>query len=385
MENVEAVMNGDNRELSKARAWERGFWQGKRVLLTGHTGFKGAWLALWLHRAGAQVTGFSLPAPAAESAIWRNTQAMLTDGGLADLRGDIRDRTALDAAIAQSQPEIVFHLAAQAIVLDSYQVPEETWDVNVMGTLHALQAVARHSQGHGNPVTFLGITSDKCYENREWSWGYRENDPLGGKDPYSASKAACELLLASWRHSFGAAGDVRVASARAGNVIGGGDSAPHRIVPDVLEAFSRGVPVQVRNPRSTRPYQHVLEPLSGYLLLARFVHEQGARFEQAYNFGPDANGEKSTEWLATTAARLWGSDAQVTLAASAVQAHEAGSLMLDSGKARKELGWAATWQTADALAAAIAWHRAAQAGNGVAEAQRQIELYETQQPFVAAA
>ena len=333
--------------------WNPDFWVGRRVLLTGHTGFKGAWLAGWLCRLGAEVTGFSLPAPARESPAWQAIGPSLCASGLQDLRGDIRNPQALDQAVAQAQADVVLHLAAQALVLDSYAAPEITWDTNVMGSLHLLQALARHK----HPATFIGITSDKCYENQEWVWGYRETDALGGHDPYSSSKAAMEILLASWRRSFGAAANIRVASARAGNVIGGGDGAANRIVPDLLHAFTQRSPAIVRRPHSVRPYQHVLEPLAGYLRLAQCVHENGHRFEQAYNFGPAAGDERSTQWLAQTAAACWGPDARLQFASTS-QPHEAGLLMLDSAKARQELGWLPCWSAHEAIHASVDWHRA---------------------------
>lgn len=352
--------------------WNPEFWRGRRVLLTGHTGFKGAWLAGWLYRLGAVVTGFSLPAPNYESPAWQAIGPSLCASGLQDLRGDIRNPQALDQAVAQARADVVLHLAAQALVLDSYAAPEITWDTNVMGSLHLLQALARHK----HPATFIGITSDKCYENQEWVWGYRETDPLGGHDPYSSSKAAMEILLASWRRSFGAAANIRVATARAGNVIGGGDGAANRIVPDLLHAFASQSPGLVRRPQSVRPYQHVLEPLAGYLRLAQCVHEHGHRFEQAYNFGPAAGDERSTQWLAETAAACWGPDARMQYA-NTPQLHEARLLMLDSAKARQELGWHPRWNAHEAIHAAVDWHRTwlQSPQQAVAEAFRQIDIY----------
>ncbi len=364
-------------------AADAGFWRGRRVLLTGHTGFKGAWLAAWLHRMGADVTGFSLPAPAYESPAWRALQPTLVAAGCTDLRGDVCDTAALDAAVREADASVVLHLAAQAIVLESYAAPEATWNTNVMGTLHLLQAVARH----GRPATVIGVTSDKCYENREWAWGYRENDALGGHDPYSASKAAMEILLASWRRSFGAQAGIRVASARAGNVIGGGDGAAHRILPDLMNAFSRGEPAVVRRPDSVRPYQHVLEPLSGYLRLARILHEQGDSYAQAYNFGPPAGDACTTRWLAEVAAAQWGDGAAVQYPSAGQQPHEAGTLMLDSAKARQELGWSPRWTAREAVLATIDWHRAwlvGQSAETTAETLRQIDNYIHGSSYVSA-
>ena len=352
--------------------WNPDFWRGRRVLLTGHTGFKGAWLAGWLHRLGAVVTGFSLPAPASESPAWQAIGPSLCASGMQDLRGDIRNSQAIDQVVAQAHADVVMHLAAQALVLESYACPEVTWDTNVMGSLHMLQALARHQ----HPATFIGITSDKCYENQEWVWGYRETDSLGGHDPYSSSKAAMEILLTSWRRSFGATANIRVASARAGNVIGGGDGAANRIVPDLLHAFAQRLPAIVRRPYSIRPYQHVLEPLAGYLRLAQFVHEHGPRFEHAYNFGPASGDERSTQWLAETAAACWGSDARLQYA-DTPQPHEASFLMLDSAKARRELGWLPCWSAHEAIHAAVDWHRAwlKSPQQAVAETFRQLDNY----------
>ncbi len=359
--------------IASARGWDTAFWRGRRVLLTGHTGFKGSWLATWLVKLGAQVTGFSLPAPAAESLHWRGCGGDLVALGFTDLRGDIND-TSIRDAVRQAQPELVLHLAAQAIVLDSYERPVDTWQTNVMGTLNVLQALG----GRGAPATFVGVTSDKCYENKGRVWGYRENDPLGGKDPYSASKAACEILLASWRQSYSESTGVLVASARAGNVIGGGDDSPHRIMPDLMRAFAAGEPALLRNPHATRPYQHVLEPLSGYLTLARALHEN-PRFAQAWNFGPLPESEQRTAWLAEATARTWGGDARFTVRDAAVVAPtEAQLLMLDSSKARHELGWIPRWNLQQAVTETVAWHKAAndQLNRTMAETLAQIDRYE---------
>lgn len=362
---------------------DREFWRTRRVLLTGHTGFKGAWLAAWLRHMGAEVTGFSLPAPAYESPAWRALWPMLAEGGFTDLRGDVCDQAALHAAVRQADASVVLHLAAQAIVLDSYALPEQTWNTNVMGTLNVLQAMARH----GHPAVIIGVTSDKCYENREWAWGYRENDVLGGHDPYSASKAAMEILLASWRSSFGSKTGIRVASARAGNVIGGGDGAAHRILPDLMNAFSSGKPALVRRPDSVRPFQHVLEPLSGYLRLARILHEQDDSYAQAYNFGPPAGDACTTRWLAEAAAVQWGDGATVQYPPAGQQPHEAGTLMLDSAKARQELDWSPRWTAREAVLATIDWHRVwlkGQSAETTAETLRQIDHYTHGRSYVSA-
>lgn len=368
------------REPLKSDAWDPAFWAGRRVLLTGHTGFKGAWLLLWLSRLGARVTGMSLPSPSRESLIF---QAIASDAaalGAVDLRGDLTRADDVARCVERSDPEVVFHLGAQAIVLESYQDPMACWNVNVMGTLGLLQALG----ARGKPCVFIGVTSDKCYENQDWAWGYRENDPLGGADPYSASKAACEILLSSWRRSFSSSSGVRVAGARAGNVIGGGDNAPNRIMPDLLNAFCERRPAIIRNPHSTRPYQHVLEPLSGYMALARAVHERPGSRERSYNFGPDADGEKQTLWLAQTAADLWGAGAELLIDPPANAPHEARALMLDSALARRELGWSPAWSARDAVAASIAWRQRWERSPALAaqESARQIEAYERGEAIV---
>ena len=334
--------------------FEARFWRGKRVWVTGHTGFKGSWLCAWLSGLGAQVLGTSLPAPARESLGWQACQGSLD---ALDARLDIQSGVELSALAKGFAPEIVFHLAAQAIVLDSHADMGGTWGPNVMGTLAVLQASA-----DAGAKAVVVATSDKCYKNKGWAWGYRENDELGGEDPYSASKAACELLVDSWRSSRGRREGVALASARAGNVIGGGDNAPWRLLPDMLSAFGSGVAGSCRNPDSTRPFQHALEPLSGYMLLARRLweqaHEGGAAFDEAFNFGPGADGERSARWLASRAAASWGEGARVEFGAGDASGREAKVLMLDSSKARSRLGWEPTWNASTAVELAVAWEKA---------------------------
>lgn len=358
----------------KSDAWDPAFWAGKRVLITGHTGFKGAWLFFWLSRLGARVSGFSLPSPSRESLAFEAVKARAEALGAIDLRGDLTRPSDIAEAVERSRPEVVFHLAAQAIVLDSYTDPVGSWEVNVMGALSLLQELGSAQR----ECVFIGVTSDKCYENQEWAWGYRESDPLGGSDPYSASKAACEIMLASWRRSFSEKTGVRVASARAGNVIGGGDNAPSRIMPDLLAAFSEGRPATLRNPDSTRPYQHVLEPLSGYMGLARAMVERPGAFERSYNFGPDSDGERKTLWLAETAAELWGQGAQTRVEPRPNAPREANVLMLDSSLARRELGWSPQWRAKDAVLASIAWHQSWRVSPELAaeQTEAQIKAYE---------
>ena len=356
-------------------AFDSGFWNAKRVWVTGHTGFKGAWLCAWLDKLGARVEGFSLPQPARESMAWGCVSGRLSR--VADARGDVRGFEDAKKRALAFKPQIVFHLAAQAIVLNSYLDLEANWGTNVMGSLSVLEASAA-----AGASSFVMVTSDKCYENKDWEWGYRESDELGGSDPYSASKAACEIMAQSWRRSKSAATGMLVASARAGNVIGGGDNAPHRIVPEMLAAFGQGEPGVVRNPNATRPFQHALEPLSGYMLLARRLYEQnlglaGPGHDSAFNFGPDSSGEKSSIWLAEHAAFAWGADARVEVAEKAQQnAKEARVLMLDSSKAKKTLGWRPTWDAAKAVQKAVEWEKARINSKAFEATQRQIEQFE---------
>jgi CDP-glucose 4,6-dehydratase len=326
-----------------------GFWKDRRVFITGHTGFKGGWLSLWLCSAGAEVHGFALAPP---------TKPNLFDvagagAGLAShTLGDIRDASALRHALAAAAPEVVFHLAAQPLVRRSYVDPVETYAVNVLGTVHLFEAVRACSTVRA----VVNVSTDKCYDNKEWAWGYREIEALGGRDPYSSSKACSELVTAAYRDSFLAASGIAVASARAGNVIGGGDWAADRLLPDFFRARDEGRTTDVRHPDAVRPWQHVLEPLSGYLLLARRLVEQGQNAAGAWNFGPADADAKPVRWILDyLAARVPGSRWQ---AQSEPQVHEAHHLKLDSAKARSQLGWAPAWNLATALDRAIEWHDA---------------------------
>lgn len=357
-----------------AGGFDPAFWGGKRVWVSGHTGFKGAWLCAWLSRLGATVMGTSLPAPARESLAWGEARSELALRGVADHRADIQGSAELAAALGRFKPEIALHLAAQAIVLDSYADMAGTWGANVMGTLSALEACA----GAGARAIVV-VTSDKCYRNKNWEWGYRESDELGGADPYSASKAACELLVESWRVSRARGEGIALGSARAGNVIGGGDNAPWRILPEMLAAFGRGEAGQVRNPASTRPFQHVLEPLSGYMLLARRLFEQaggGPAFDEPFNFGPGPEGERSAGWLADAAARAWGEGARVEKGPGEAGSREARALMLDSSKAAKRLGWRPTWGAEEAALMSALWEKARLAGSARAAMWGQIDQFE---------
>ncbi|MBF0369423.1 MAG: CDP-glucose 4,6-dehydratase [Magnetococcales bacterium] len=331
------------------------FWQGRSVTITGHTGFKGGWLALWLHRLGAQVHGYALSPPTDPNLF---SAARIPSLLASDQRADVADADCLKSALREAQPEVVFHLAAQPLVRESYRDPAGTLATNVMGTTHLLEAV-RETESVRAVVL---ITTDKVYENREWVHPYREVDRLGGRDPYSASKAAAELVAASYRQSFfdeKQGSQVRLATARAGNVIGGGDWARDRLVPDCLRAFAKGEPVALRFPGAVRPWQHVLEPLSGYLQLARqLVEPEGGAWAKAWNFGPDVGGDAPVGEVAESLARLWGEDARVSLDPATENPHEAHLLRLDHTLARQALGWQPRWSLHQALTQTVAWQKA---------------------------
>ena len=329
------------------------FWHGRRVLLTGHTGFKGGWLLLWLHMMGAKVHGYALPAATTPSLWVAARLAELTSSTLAD----ISDSTRVDATLTAFQPEVVLHLAAQPLVRASYGAPAETYATNVMGTVHLLEAVRRCTSVRAVVV----VTSDKCYDNREWPWPYRESDALGGHDPYSSSKACVELLCASWRASFLQGRRIALATARAGNVLGGGDWSPDRLVPDALRAWERGETLTLRHPRATRPWQHVLEPLHGYLLLAQSLAGEQEHTASAWNFGPDSEGVASVGDVIAQLSQLWQGTAPWHTEAQP-QPHEAGRLTLDSSKARLQLNWRPRWTLAQALARTTDWHNAWRSG-----------------------
>lgn len=352
------------------------FWQAKRVLLTGHTGFKGAWLALWLRRLGAQVTGLALPAePSSLGDVAEIEQQVNT------IRGDIRDLGVVKDAVRAADPHIVFHLAAQSLVRLSYQNPIDTIATNVLGTAHILEAVREAPQA----MAFVSVTSDKCYENREWAWPYRETDALGGHDPYSASKACAELITATWRNSFLSADRpgrpfLAVASVRAGNVIGGGDWAQDRLVPDCIRAFIAGEPVQIRHPRATRPWQHVLEPLCGYLLLAEQLSTSGREFARAWNFGPSVDDIQPVQQIVERLASAWGATATWRVA-EGFHAHEATSLAVDSTLARLHLGWHPRLPLPDALTWTASWYKQYDSGmNARALVEADITRYDSLRP-----
>lgn len=334
-------------------AINRAFWNGKRVFLTGHTGFKGSWLSLWLTDMGAQVHGYALTAPTAPNLFSvAEIEKRLTTSTMADIRND----GALKRAMQDARPEIVIHLAAQSLVRHSYAEPAETFAANVMGTVNLFEAVRRTT----SVKAVVNITSDKCYENREWVWPYRENEALGGYDPYSSSKACSELVTRAWRCSFLDTLGIQVASARAGNVIGGGDWATDRLVPDFLRALDTGRPLLVRSPLATRPWQHVFEPLSGYLILAEKLYTESAVFAEAWNFGPDEADCRSVQWIAEALCdRVSGA---AWMCESGQHPHEAHTLKLDSAKARARLGWQPRWKLQRGLNAVIDWHQAWKSG-----------------------
>jgi CDP-glucose 4,6-dehydratase len=339
---------------SETGSVDSAFWAGKRVFLTGHTGFKGSWLSLWLQQMGAQVTGFAL-APPTEPALFDVAKVA---AGMTSIIGDIRDAAVLERALLAADPEIVIHMAAQPLVRASYDDPIGTYATNVMGTAHLLDAVRRAPSVRAVCV----VTTDKCYENREWAWGYREDEAMGGYDPYSSSKGCAELVTSAYRRSFfSGEGAAAIASGRAGNVIGGGDWAVDRLVPDILRAVSEGRPVVIRNPLSIRPWQHVLEPLSGYLVLCQALWNDPARAIGGWNFGPRDEDAMPVQWIVERMCALWGEGASWTRDES-VQPHEANYLKLDISKARAELHWKPRWSLGQALENIVGWQRAWIAG-----------------------
>jgi len=351
---------------------ERTFWEGKRVFLTGHTGFKGSWLVLWLNALGAKVTGYALEPPTDPSLFELCHLDELVNSRIAD----VRDGETLSRTMADASPEIVIHMAAQPLVRDSYKIPVETYAINVMGTVNLLESVRNCKSVRA----VVNVTTDKCYENREWVWGYRENEAMGGHDPYSNSKGCAELVTAAYRSSYfnpTSYGDhgVALASARAGNVIGGGDWATDRLIPDCVRALLRGEKIAIRNPHAIRPWQHVLEPLSGYMFLAQKLYEEGACFAAGWNFGPDDNDAKPVEWIVRRMCADWGEGASYEIDRGE-HPHEAHYLKLDCSKAKAELGWHPRWNLDTAIDRSIEWARAYQQNRNLRDiCLQQIEEY----------
>jgi CDP-glucose 4,6-dehydratase len=348
------------------------FWRDKRVLLTGHTGFKGGWLAAWLHRLGATVCGYSLAPPTTPSL----SELAQLEQRMCSVRGDIRDAGHLASAVQAFQPDVVFHLAAQSLVRLSYNSPLETLEANVTGTVNVLEAIRAAASVRVGII----VTSDKCYENRGAPWSYREGEPLGGHDPYSASKACAEILTSAWRRSYLSAEvgrAVGIASARAGNVIGGGDWADARLVPDIVRALTAGKAVKIRNPNATRPWQHVLEPLCGYLLLAERLWEQPNQYSEAWNLGPDPGEVQPVAQVVARMTQAWGVGASWEVEADQQKLHEATDLAIDSSKARARLGWQPRLKLADAVDWTAEWYREQSRGaDAFGLMERQIERYE---------
>lgn len=350
------------------------FWQGKRVLVTGHTGFKGTWLSLWLRALGAEVVGLSLPAT--EPSLFRTAGI---DGLVKSHYGDIRELRAVSDIFDKERPEIVLHLAAQSLVRASYRDPIETFATNIMGTAHVLAG----ARAAGSVRAVVVVTTDKCYENRDWLWAYRETDRLGGRDPYSASKACAELVTSAWRSSF-QSDDMAIASARAGNVIGGGDWAEDRLIPDCIRAISKGQVIVIRNPGATRPWQHVLDPLCGYLTLAERMVAKPEQFSEAWNFGPVEEDARPVEWIADRIVTGWGDGAAWKHVPQAGAVHEATFLKVDASKARQRLAWRQRLRLEEGLDWTIAWYRAFREGASArALTEDQIARFSTINTFTS--
>jgi CDP-glucose 4,6-dehydratase len=351
---------------------DKQFWKNKRVFVTGHTGFKGSWLCLWLYSLGARVTGYALHPPTNPNLFEQcDIKSLVTS-----ITGDVRDFALLKETMVSARPEIIIHMAAQPLVRESYINPVETYMTNVMGTVHVLEA-ARSCSG---VKAVVNVTTDKCYENKEWVWGYRENEPLGGYDPYSSSKACSEIVTSAYRNSFFNLDQydkhgVAIASARAGNVIGGGDWAKDRLIPDCLKALLNNEPIHIRNPYAIRPWQHVLEPLSGYLTLAKCLYEDGVKYAEGWNLGPDDSDAKPVEWIVKRICESWGKGATYIID-DGDYPHEAHYLKLDCSKAKAVLGWYPRWDLETAINKTLVWNKAYSDGDNLKQiCLQQIEEY----------
>jgi CDP-glucose 4,6-dehydratase len=352
---------------------DKKFWIKKKVFVTGHTGFKGSWLCLWLHSLGAQVHGYALKPPTKPNLFdLCKVDSLIKSSTIAD----VRDGESLVSALVASKADIAVHMAAQPLVRDSYTIPVETYAINVMGTVNFFEAIRRCKTVRA----VINVTTDKCYENKEWVWGYREYESLGGHDPYSSSKACSELVTSSYRSSFFNPREyhnhgVAIASARAGNVIGGGDWASDRLIPDCIRAILKNQKVLIRNPHAIRPWQHVLEPLCGYIALSQKLYENGPRYIGAWNFGPDETEAKSVEWIVKSLCKKWGSHASYEIDKGR-HPHEANYLKLDCSKAKTELKWQPRWDVSKAIDSLIDWYRIYVQGGDVREAcTAQIKEY----------
>jgi len=350
-----------------------GTYKQRKVLITGHTGFKGSWLCLLLDQLGADVYGYALEPPTKPS-LYKEAKI---DELITSYIGDIRDYDNLLKVIQKIQPEIVIHMAAQPLVRESYKNPIETYSTNVMGTVNLLEAIRYTS----SVKAVVNVTTDKCYENREWHWGYRENEPMGGYDPYSNSKGCSELVTSSFRNSFFNPKDynkhgVAVATARAGNVIGGGDWAEDRLIPDFIRSMTKGEELKIRSPYAIRPWQHVLEPLAGYLMLAKKLFIEGSKYAEAWNFGPDDKDAKNVEWITRTICDLWGDGASFSIDTNP-QPHEANYLKLDCSKAKAELGWIPKWNIETTLKSIVDWNKSYLSGENI----RQVTASQINQYF----
>jgi CDP-glucose 4,6-dehydratase len=351
---------------------DHNFWLDKNVFLTGHTGFKGSWLTLWLHSMGAKITGYSLPATTTPSLFMLGN---LEDILVESINGDVADLELLKCSLYKANPDIIIHMAAQPLVRKSYEEPVQTYKTNVIGTVNVLEAARTCSSVR----VILNVTTDKCYENQERDIGYREGDALGGYDPYSSSKACSELITSAYRCSFFKSSGIRVATARAGNVFGGGDWAEDRLIPDLIKALTKGDQIIIRNPEAVRPWQHVLEPLSGYLLLCQHLYLEGEEFAQAWNFGPQESDAKSVEWIVGQMLDKWPYEHQGYQVKRQDYRHEAHMLKLDCSKAMKELSWAPRWPLDKALDATIQWVVDYLEGREIKElCKKQIDEYEAE-------